>query len=174
MVFDLLSPTKLAVSREEEQFLQFSLDSQTKGLLSVSQLTEVLTIPSGQILPIPHAMAWVMGVYNWRGEVLWMVDLRQLIGLRSLHQQSTIPSTDKAIVLRLPSQSGSCTSYQTLGLVVSRIENIEWCNPNLIEAPSSCTPRELIPFLRGSYLTSNSETLAVFEGQAILAAIPKP
>ncbi len=66
---------------EKEQFLRFHLVPDTTLMLSITQLTEVLTIPVGQIIPIPHMPAWVMGVYNWRGEILWMVDLGQLVGL---------------------------------------------------------------------------------------------
>ncbi|NJO93877.1 MAG: chemotaxis protein CheW, partial [Hydrococcus sp. RM1_1_31] len=38
----------------EEQFLRFYLEPDTKVMLSVAQLTEVLTISLGQIIPIPH------------------------------------------------------------------------------------------------------------------------
>ena len=64
-----------AIADNGEQFLRISLASNTLALLPVQYLSEVLTMPNGQIMPIPHMTPWVMGAYNWRGEILWMVDL---------------------------------------------------------------------------------------------------
>jgi positive phototaxis protein PixI len=173
VVSDLLSPTDLASPQEEEEFLRFSLDAYFNNLLPVSQLAEVLTIPIGRILPISHINAWVMGVYNWRGEIIWMVDLGQLVGLRPLHEQNTFPSSYQAIVLRVPLGLGDGRDEnQTIGVVVSQIGNIERYNPNSIEPPSRSTPSELTSFLRGYFLNTNCETLAVFDSKLILAAMP--
>jgi len=60
-----------------QQFLRFHLVPDTTALLPVRQMSEVLTVPIAQVVPIPHTPAWVMGVYNWRGEILWLVDLVQ-------------------------------------------------------------------------------------------------
>ncbi|MGL5878369.1 MAG: chemotaxis protein CheW [Xenococcaceae cyanobacterium] len=161
----------------EEQFLRFTIAPNTKGLMSISQMSEVLTINFGQILRMPHMNPWVMGAYNWRGAIIWMLDLGQLLGLPPLHQQETARSSYKAIVMYLPLQSDRCdlsADRRALGLVVSQIEDIEWCNPALIqEAPPSCIGNKLMPFLRGYYLSTDGEALAVFEGESILAAMPK-
>jgi positive phototaxis protein PixI len=62
-----------------------------------------------------------------------------------------------------------------LGLAVTRVEDIEWCNPDLIQSPPSSTVTpELVPFLRGYWLKSNGEMLLLLDGQAIMAAMPKP
>jgi positive phototaxis protein PixI len=62
-----------------------------------------------------------------------------------------------------------------LGLVVNRVEDIEWCNTDLIQSPPSSTVTpSLVPFLRGYWLKSDDEILPVIDGKAILAAMPKP
>jgi len=81
------SPTELLKDRKEEQFLRFHLEPETKIMLPIEQVTEVLKIDVGNIVPIPQMPSWVMGVYNWRGEILWIVDLGHLIGLNSWYQQ---------------------------------------------------------------------------------------
>ena len=161
---------------ELEQFLRFALVPETKLLLPVSQLTEVLTIPLGQIVPMPHMPAWVMGVYNWRGEILWIVDLGALLGLTPWHQQPQVNPVYRAIVLHTTATSSSTKTHrQTLGMVVSRVEDIEWCNPNDIQSPSGAaiTPN-LATFLRGYWLTPQTDMLVVLDGEAIFAAMPKP
>jgi positive phototaxis protein PixI len=175
MVSDLLSPTDLA-SLKEEEFLRFSLDFHANNLLPVSQLAEVLTIPIGQILPIAHTSAWAMGVYHWRGHIIWMVDLGQLIGLRPLPQQKAFPSSYQAIILGLPVGylADERDKNQTIGVVVSQIENIERYNPKALELPPLSTPTELISLLRGYFFNTNREALAVFDSQLILAAMSKP
>ena len=63
----------------------------------------------------------------------------------------------------------------TLGLVVNRVEDIEWCDPTRIQPlPSSTVIPELVPFLRGYWWKSNGEMLAVLDGNAIVEAMPKP
>jgi positive phototaxis protein PixI len=143
-------------------------------MLPVAQMTEVLTIPLGQIIPIPHMPAWVMGVYNWRGEILWMVDLGQMVGLTPWHQQSLKSSTYKAFVVRSVDSTGVSKS-KSLGLVISRIEDIEWCDPAEIQSPpASAVEPGLAPFLRGFWLKSDGEILVTLDGEAIMAAMPQP
>ena len=163
-------------SKANEQFLRFHLFPNTTALLPIQQLTEVLTISRDQIVPIFHMPPWVMGVYNWRGEILWMVDLGHLVGLTPWHQQPMRASTYTAIVLQTRANSATQTNVnsQMLGMVVNRVEDIEWCNTDWIQSPPSSTVTpELMPFLRGYWLKSNGEMLVVIDGKAIIAAMPK-
>ncbi|MCX7595538.1 MAG: chemotaxis protein CheW [Fischerella sp.] len=143
--------------------------------LSISQIAEVLTIPIDRVTPIPQLPAWVMGAYNWRGEVLWMVDLAHLLGLTPWHQQGMC-ATYTAIVLRGRSISISTpdnnAEKQTIGLVINQAEMVEWCDPDLLQSPSSdITTPELILFMRGYQLKPNDKRLAVLDDEAIVAAI---
>lgn len=164
-----------------QQFLRFHLLPDTTAMLPVDQMTEVLTVPFSQVVPIPQMPAWVMGVYNWRGEILWMVDLGQLVGLAPLYQQASSRSSYTAIIIHGTQQSsGKQTTNQktgrkVLGLLVSRVEDMEWCNPDGIQSPppSAVTP-ELVPFLRGYWLKSNGEIVAVLDSNSIIAGMPQP
>lgn len=165
------------VNGDLEQFLRFHLVPDTTVMLPVAQLTEVLTIPVGQIVPIPHMPVWVMGVYNWRGEILWMIDLGQLLGLTPWYQQAMTGSFYRALVLHSVGSEGTNTKIrgQLLGLVVSQVEDIEWCNRSEIQSPpSSAITPSLAPFLRGYWLKDNGDMVITLDGEAILAAMPKP
>ena len=164
-----------------EQFLQLSLPKMTV-LLPVCQLTEVLTIPVGQIVPMPHMPPYVIGVFNWRGEILWMVDLGHLCGLTPWYEQSTYGSTHSAVVLQLrrrqstsPAQKATSAKSQTLGLVVNKVGDIEQCNPDAIQSlPSSTSTPKLAPLLRGYWWKPEGDMFAVLDGEAIIGAMSSP
>lgn len=161
-----------------QHFMRFHLVPDTNAMLPVEQMTEVLTIPIASVVPIPSMPAWVMGVYNWRGEIMWMVDLGQLIGLTPLHQQATSRSNYTVVVIRssqqTPGDRESGSHRKVLGLLVNRLEDMEWCNPDEIQSPplSAVTP-ELVPFLRGYWLKSNRDILVVLDGNSIIAGMPQ-
>jgi positive phototaxis protein PixI len=166
-----LSPPNIVSSKRDEQFLRFYLFPDTTALLPIQQLTEVLTIPRGEIVPIFDMPPWVMGVYNWRGEILWIVDLGHLAGLTPWYQQESGSVAHTTIVLQAHSPQSTANSLKSLmlGVVVNRVEDIEWCNPDWIQSPpSSAVTPELVPFLCGYWLKSNSEMLVVLDGKAIL------
>ncbi|MDJ0661938.1 MAG: chemotaxis protein CheW [Crocosphaera sp.] len=184
MVQHEFSPTYSATTSLEtperhqlEQFLRFQLVPDTTLLLSVSQLTEVITIPLGQIVPIPQMPPWVMGVYNWRGEILWMIDLGALLGLTPWHQQPQITPIYRTIILHAGTSSPKVPKAhrQQIGAVVSAVDDIEWCNPNEVQSPpESSVNSSLAPFLRGYWLPPRGDMLVVLDGEAILAAMPQP
>jgi positive phototaxis protein PixI len=162
--------------QDQAQFLRFFLMPDTHALLPIAQLTEVLTLPIEQIIPIPQMPNGVMGVYNWRGEVLWLVDLGRLLGLTPWYQQGHNRSSCRAIVIHPTTHQlkKSRNRSQMLGLVVHKVEDIALCNPDDVQSPpgSAVTP-ELAPFLRGYLLTQTNEMLVTLDGEAILAAMPQ-
>ena len=148
-----------------EQYLRFILMPQTQVMLPLSQLSEVLTLTLTQIVPIPSLPNWVVGVYNWRGEILWMVDLGALVGLESWHQQASTNINYRVIILR--------GENLYLGLVVPQVEDMEWCNSSEIYSPppSAIIPG-MAPFLRGYWLKADGTIVMILNGEAILAAMP--
>lgn len=158
-----------------QQFLRLHLIPDTTAMLSVNQITEVLTIPTTQVVPIPHMPAWVLGVYNWRGEILWITDLGHLLGLTPLSQHTTHHSTYTAVVIRdtqYKSTLGQHTNDKVLGLLVNRVEDLESFNPDVIQSPpQSAVKPELVPFLRGYWLKPSGEILVVLDGNSIIAGM---
>lgn len=164
---------KLAPNFMGEQFLRLYLDEETGALLPISQLTEVLNVSCSQVMPIPHMHPWIMGVYNWRGEILWLVDLAHLVGITPLYQQALTSSNYTVIVLEGAAQEiDSSNEQNTVGLVINQVGNIENCNPDLIKNISSASINsKLEAFLRGYWCKSDYEMLAVFQLNAIWEAI---
>ncbi|MBF2046900.1 MAG: chemotaxis protein CheW [Elainella sp. C42_A2020_010] len=158
-----------------EQFLQLRLAATTRVLLPIQQLIEVLTVSEGQIIPIPHMPAWVIGVYNWRGEILWMIDLGHLCGLAPWYQQSVSRSMHSAVVLNITEHSTTAPARSNiLGLVVSQVEDIEWCQLDAIQALSQ-TPisPELAQLAAGYWQRTENDSLVILDGKAILDQMPQ-
>ena len=128
-----------------QKFLRFSIGSEDSGLLPLEQLAEILNISVVDILPIPEMPSCVLGISNWRGKMLWLIDLDHLIdySLSQLQGQSLM-----VIVIQINGQS--------LGLVVQHVNDIELHDPAHIQpAAVGLFPPGLLPFVEG-YLPSAS------------------
>lgn len=157
----------------QQQFLKFLLHPETKVVLPIQQITEVLKIPLGQIVPIPQMPPWVMGVHNWRGNILWMIDLGHLVGLESWYQHQVNYVNYTAIVLSPPQQNQDHLQQINLGLVVAQVEDLETCALQDIQAALNSTiAPQVEQFLQGYWLKPEGEMILVLDGQAIAAAMP--
>ena len=163
---------------KQEQFLRFHLEPDLNAALPVDQMTEVFTVSTTKVVPIPHMPPWVIGVYNWRGEILWLIDLGYLLGGTPLYQQTSSRSLYTAIVVNSQQAGGrqgsSTAGKKMLGLAVNRVEDMEWFNSDLIQSPpESAVNPALVPFLRGYWLKNNGEIVVVLDGNSIIAGMPK-
>ena len=182
MISDFSSKSTLSISEQkkrqreqQQQFLSFVLLPDTNLMLPLQQISGVLKIPYGQITPISDMVPWVMGVYNWRGAIIWMIDLGHLVGLTPWYKQPVFSSNHQAILIH-PTHSGtmSRTTEEIIGLVVSDIKDIEWCNPNEFHSPpTSAVTVELAPFVQGYWVKDDRELFVILDSNAILAAMPK-
>jgi positive phototaxis protein PixI len=176
-----------------ESFLRFYLLSDLPVLLSVYQLAEILTLSLSQIAPMFEMPPWVIGVHNWRGEVLWMIDLNHFLGLTPWYQQPECSSKHTVVILKSHPQTNSSVVQKeaVLGLVVNRVEDMVLCPSDSIQ-PLSNQPLpdrleampEIQPFLRGYWRDSTEksaegsaeepvgEVNLVLEGAAILSTLP--
>lgn len=170
-----LSNKKKIQESQKQQFLRFVLLPDTNLMISLSEIAAVLKIPFGQIVPIPEMPSWVIGVYNWRGEIVWMIDLGQLLGFTPWYQQSVVASNHKAVVIHPSSQDlKNRTSGDLVGLIVSDVNDIELCNTNELHSPpASAVTADLAPFLRGYWIKENGDIIVTIDGDAVFAAMPK-
>lgn len=166
------SPLRMQTTNSKVlQYLKFEVYPETKAMLPIRQITEVLKIQYRQIMPIPQMPASVMGVYNWRGDILWMLDLGQLLGLDSWYQHQYNRVFHSVIVLS-PEREQSENQIH-LGLVVAEIDDLEICDPELIQAAiGSQINSYLSSFTQGYWLKPSGEMILALDGQAIASAMP--
>ena len=151
------------------QFLKFNLSSDMTALLPVDQLAAVLKIEASKITAIPHLPSWVMGVYNWRGEVLWVLDTGHLLGEAYLQQQPKL--TNQYDILLLEKKSVKTIERCFLGLWVRQVEGIELLALDNIQSPTDVS-ESLVPFLRGYWIDAAGDMLTLLDGPAIFDRMP--
>ncbi|NEQ50038.1 MAG: chemotaxis protein CheW [Leptolyngbya sp. SIO3F4] len=164
-----LSAQEKSQPLEVVQFLKFNLSLDMTALLPIHQLAAVLKIEAAKITAIPHLPAWVMGVYNWRGEILWIVDTGHLLGGAPWYHQST--AVTKHDVLLLERKTAEIAERCFLGLWVRQVEGIELLSLDRIQSPTAVSEM-LVPFLRGYWLDSSGDMLTLLDGAAIFDRMP--
>ena len=144
-------------------FLSFSLTAETLAMLPTAQLAEVLKLDLGLIVPIPDMPLGVMGICNWREQVLWLVDLAYLLGYGALSAQDWHHPNHTLMVIR--------SQGKVLGLAVERVGQMVGCNPDQITAPlinqMRLTSPALASCLKGQHLNADGKALLVLDGNAI-------
>ncbi|NJM56477.1 MAG: purine-binding chemotaxis protein CheW [Synechococcales cyanobacterium RU_4_20] len=167
--------TDIDATLQGERYLGCHLVPNLTVALSVQKITEVLTIPTAAVTPIPRMSPWVMGVYNWRGEVLWVVDLGHLLGLTPWYQQTTSASFHNMLIARTEDATSSTKMGQKMiGLAVGQVQDIETLDPKTKQpASKSIASPELAPFLRGYWLRESGDLLACLDVDAVFSMIAK-
>ncbi len=122
-------------------------------LLALDNIREVVKISPQKVLAVPHVPDWLLGIYDWRGELLWLADLNRLLGFDIAPQRQG----DRTNL----SEGGMMISLQvhkhTLGLFIPQVEEIEQHNPEKLQAPvPGLLPTHLLPYVQGYISSTNS------------------
>lgn len=161
--FDQIPPSVIW-SEDSARFLQFSLNADITGLLSLDRLVEVIKIHPQEILPIPELPEYWLGIANRRGEAVWIVDLPYLIGDVHLSQRELVPEVCMAILIQAKDQA--------IGLLVEQVSSIEVYNLNNLQTFSSQTlSSKLRAFLEGYFIDSEGNTLALLDVDTIIEIV---
>lgn len=154
---DILSLDPLGIDPlppdSRQRLLRFPLDAQESVLLSLNYVAEVLKIEPSDILPVPEVVNCVMGVCHWRGEMVWLINLCELLGYPS-GWSTAQPSSLMMIVIQADGRS--------LGLGVPQVNDIELHDLDQLQAivPGLFSP-QLLPFVLGVLPQESSAVLNV-------------
>ena len=152
-----------STQKSEQKFISFQLGLKDIALLPLERVTELFQVSVADILPVPEVPSCVLGIYNWREEILWLVDLNALTGFPAINQQDTPLLTLMTIVVQ--------TQDKSLGLVVQQVKDIELLDVNQLNPPEDrLFSPELLPFLQGYFIGSNNEILRTLDAEAIIQA----
>ena len=133
-----------------QRFLRFKLAEEDRTLLPLQDITEVLQLATVEILPIPDISDSILGVCNWRGEILWLTDLNALVGNSPLWHQ--VPLLDQPVVIVVQS------TKKTIGLVVQQVDDVELIEPKSIHQQTDLYSSALAPYVTG-YLADHKGTV---------------
>ena len=115
-----------------------------------------------------------MGVYNWRGEILWIVDCARLLGL---HLPGTAAVKNRRSVDRyrhfqptivVASNTTASSETKTIGLAVDEIAEIEGYEIDLTICPSGegANP-DIAAWIKGYGTSITGEKLAILDIPAL-------
>ncbi|MBW4633721.1 MAG: chemotaxis protein CheW [Iphinoe sp. HA4291-MV1] len=136
---ELLGLDPLPPETNLSKLLRFPLGLLDSALLPIEQIAEIIRVNLAEILPVPEMPSCILGIYNWRGEMLWLVDLNHLVGYRLL----SAGGTPVAIVV--------IVNEQAVGLVVSQVDDIELHDlQQMQKAVAGLFPPKLQPFVLGA------------------------
>jgi positive phototaxis protein PixI len=163
-------PNPNSQTQTRYQFLKFYLQSNVPVVIAIYQgegsanerVTELMNIPIDRVVPMPHLPSAVMGVYNWRGEILWIADLARLLELK-------LPTPQRTRILQptiVISNAAPTGEAKTIGLVVDAIADIEWYEPHLM--PHLSPQPALSPWIKGYWRSISGEILPELDAQALL------
>lgn len=149
-----------SISEQLRQFLSFQSSLNTQGMLPIHQMLEVLNLSHHQIIPIPDIPTEVIGVCNWRGEVLWLVDLGYLLADNPTLNPVKYQANYTVIII--------CHNNMTLGLVVERVHHTLWCNPTKIQALPTTHSAKRSSYVQGYWLNSQQDILLVLNPEMLI------
>lgn len=158
-------------SKQVRKFLQFQLGRSEKthksalqgdiALLDAEIVTEVITISAQDILPVPQMFYCVLGIYSWRSEMLWIIDLENLLGYPP---PMTNGDTHQEVLVMVIQVEG-----QSIGLVVSSIDNlIELDLAKFKSSSSEIFSEDVLPFLQGYFTSSDNDIIMLIDAEEIL------
>lgn len=125
---------EVASQKNQPMWVKFSMEGEFYAF-PVSQVREVVRVP--EIVPVPGAPSFVLGIINLRGQIVTVIDLRERFGLPGKELE------DRSRVLVVEVEG------KTLGVLVDAAhEVIPIAADEITEAPRM-TSTEGSPFIEG-------------------------
>jgi len=138
----------------EVQFATFRVDDLLLGadIRQVEEINRHL-----EMTPVPHAPGCVRGVINLRGDVVTVVDLRQILGLGA----TELSATTRNVIVN--------SRDERIGLLVDRIGDVVILSSDEIDPPPPNLNGADVRLFRGVYRL-DGELLVILDVEAVLKA----
>jgi positive phototaxis protein PixI len=154
----ITASTPRSTATTGNMFLKFQLDRQTSAVVPMLQTQEAIVLPAGRISVIPNLPAPVLGLFNRRSSLLWLVDLPEILGLESIDRHAHSFDVVLLKVGNIP-----------LAVAVRSIQGVVRFAHEEIESPIGSFNPAFTPYLRG-WILQGKELILVLEPEAIINA----
>ncbi len=147
-----------------KKFLSFVLTKDIHAMLPTEQVAEILNLPPDQIAPIPDMPPAVLGICNWRGGILWLLDLAQILDFKPLYAQDWRQQNYRILILQ--------TKNNILGVAVNQVGQMINCEEEQIKRPPGVKNKPLLAnCLKGQWQNPNGKTLLLLDAEALCAIV---
>ncbi|GAB6161602.1 chemotaxis protein CheW [Desulfothermus naphthae] len=111
---------------EEKKIVSFFIQSQEFGF-EIEDVKEIIKFPEDEIHKVPNADSTLLGMINYRDRILPLIDLGELVGLRS----NLDPEQSKILVM----EADFHDKTEPIGLAIDKIHEIIEVGSNLYPVP---------------------------------------
>jgi positive phototaxis protein PixI len=148
-----------------QQYIGLNLPPDLQVMLPNVNVTEVITLSSDQIVSLPETAPCLMGITNWRGEVLWLVDVGIVMGKEPLYRRSqhSSRSTFEGIVVQ--------HQQYTVGLVVDKVTQMRQLSNSDIRPIAQERRVPTIPGVQGVWISPQGDRHWLLETNATIQYI---
>jgi len=145
-----------------DRFLQFNLNQEFNALLPLGELQGVIDVKIEDILPVPQVKEFWLGIFNWRGQAIWILDLANLIGANHWCKKSRIKDAGILILVRV--------EERIIGAIVEEVSTIAVLDPNLkLPLSESMMMENWGNFFTGYFLDRENKPLMLLDLEAIFS-----
>jgi purine-binding chemotaxis protein CheW len=143
---------------EGDLYLRFFVESGEEFALPAMGIREVLSLVPSQITPVPNVSPLLMGVLNFRGQVIWVSDIGQFLG------GAKLLNTERTEISIIVIESQDIM----VGLAVEQVKGMDWLNLDALVPPSSSVTDSVSPFLKGEWQGISEYPLRLLDPLSIL------
>lgn len=137
---------------DEERFLVLSLGDNREGVISLNNLQGVVQIDLNQVLPVPQTPSALLGIFSWRGEAIWSVDLAHLLGAKNTLISNVNETRIFATILSY--------NNKIIALLVKELKAVTAYNEQqkLLPITSGMLPPEAAKYVTGYFINHKATT----------------
>jgi purine-binding chemotaxis protein CheW len=143
---------------EGDLYLRFFIESGNEFAIPAIGIREVLALTPEQITLVPNVSPLVMGVLNFRGQVIWVSDVGQFLG------GTRLLNIERAEISVIVIEAQDIM----VGLAVERVRGMEWLRVDILEPLSNTTNDSMSPFLKGEWSQITGQPLQLLDPLSIL------
>ncbi|AKG22652.1 chemotaxis protein CheW [Calothrix sp. 336/3] len=146
---------------KQQKYLQLRFGEEYLAILDLEEITEVFQFSLAEVCPVPQVHESILGIHNWRGEMLWLIDIERMCGYPSLaHKQDLLA---KMMIVVIHHQ------YNHLGLLVREVIDIDSLDFTGIKSPDrSLFSHQIVDVMGGYFIQESGNILIKLDGAAII------
>jgi positive phototaxis protein PixI len=134
-----------------QRSLRLALGEQDSAIVPLDQITEIFNLEMTKILPVPELAPWVLGICNWRGEMLWVIDFCIFWGHESVQLNPVSPFLFVMVVQ---------VNHHSIGVGVPHIGDVEFHDLQRLQpVPPGLFSPGLLPLIAGLLPEDNGVVL---------------
>jgi positive phototaxis protein PixI len=154
---------------QKTKYLRFRLSANETALITLADIREILKIPQSTIVKVPHMPPGIRGIYNCRGEILWLVDLLTQLGLHNTLPRESQHSLQQPLAKALNPKAFNVfltalwleVDEQSLGVIIPEVIDIEEYDLSHLKPPNiDLFPPWLLPFVMSYCTEMNAPVLS--------------